>query len=132
MALVRLYKIKKQYLAGRAVEIVTPSAHRPGPQCVHFGVCGGCRWQNLSYDAQLRYKRRRVADVFERISGIPDVEVLPVLGCADPYHYRNKMDYTFSNGQWLTPEEFAVPSRLRRSSRSASISRSDSTKSRAE
>ncbi len=105
----RISRVKKSYVEGKAVEILRPSPHRVPPRCVHFGVCGGCRWQNLSYDAQLAFKRRRVADVFQRISGIPDAEVLPVLGCADPYHYRNKMDYTFSNGQWLTPEEFARP-----------------------
>jgi 23S rRNA (uracil1939-C5)-methyltransferase len=106
-AVVRLFKIKKQYLAGRAVSIESPSPYRTPPECSHFGVCGGCRWQSLSYDAQLDFKRRRVVDVFQRISGIPDIEVLPVIGCPDPYRYRNKMEYTFSNERWLTPEEFA-------------------------
>lgn len=106
-ALVRLYKIKKQYLAGRAVAIETPSPFRVAPECPHFGVCGGCRWQSLSYGAQLDFKRRRVVDVFQRISGIPDIDVLPVIGCPEPYRYRNKMDYTFSNDRWLTPGEFA-------------------------
>ncbi len=107
VALVRLFKIKKQYLAGKAVQILTPSPLRTEPKCVHFGVCGGCRWQNLSYEDQLSFKRRRVADVFERISGIDGIDVRPVIGCPDPYHYRNKMDYTFSNDRWLTQEEFA-------------------------
>ena len=106
-ALVRLFKIKKQYLAGRAVAIESPSPDRVNPECVHFGVCGGCRWQSLSYEAQLTHKRRRVAEVFERLSGIAGVEVLPPIGCAQPYRYRNKMEYTFSNDRWLTGEEFA-------------------------
>lgn len=109
-AVVRLFKIKKQYLAGRAVEILSPSPMRTTPACAHFGVCGGCRWQNLSYAAQLDFKRRRVVDVFQRISGIPDIEVLPPIGCPDPYHYRNKMEFTFSNDRWLTPEEYALAS----------------------
>jgi 23S rRNA (uracil1939-C5)-methyltransferase len=107
VALVRLFRIKKQYLAGKAVKIESPSELRTEPRCAHFGVCGGCRWQSLSYGAQLEFKRRRVSDVFERIGGLEGVEVRPVLGCPDHYHYRNKMEYTFSNERWLTPEEFA-------------------------
>ena len=107
VARVKLFKIKKHYLAGRAVEILEPSRLRTEPRCAHFGTCGGCRWQNLSYDAQLEFKRRRVTDAFERISGISGIEVRPVRACAGVYHYRNKMEYTFSNERWLTPEEFA-------------------------
>ncbi|HLF14283.1 MAG TPA: 23S rRNA (uracil(1939)-C(5))-methyltransferase RlmD [Bacteroidota bacterium] len=109
VAVVRLSRIKKQYLAGRAVRILSPSGLRTEPACAHFGVCGGCQWQSLSYDAQLTFKRQRVTDVFQRISGIGGIDVRPVLGCPDPYHYRNKMEYTFSNDRWLTPEEFAQP-----------------------
>jgi 23S rRNA (uracil1939-C5)-methyltransferase len=106
-ARVRLFKIKKQFLAGRAVEILEPSPLRTEPRCAHFGVCGGCRWQNLSYESQLEFKRRRVKDAFTHIGGFPDVDVRPVKPCAELYHYRNKMEYTFSNERWLTPEEFA-------------------------
>jgi len=106
-AAVRLFKIKKQFLAGRAVEVLTPSPLRTTPRCAHFGTCGGCRWQSLDYAAQLEFKRRRVRDAFEHIAGIPGVEVLPVKPCAGLYHYRNKMEYTFSNQRWLTPEEFS-------------------------
>ncbi len=107
-ASVRLYKIKKQFLAGRAVEILKPSPLRTPPRCAHFGTCGGCRWQDLDYEAQLEFKRRRVGDAFRHIAGMPGVEVQPVEPCADLYHYRNKMEYTFSNERWLTPEEFAA------------------------
>ncbi len=107
VAEVRLSKVKKQYLEGKAVRIVTASPHRTEPKCAHFGTCGGCRWQNLAYQDQLLFKRRRVADVFQRISGIDTIDVRPVLGCPDAYHYRNKMDYTFSNEKWLTADEFA-------------------------
>jgi len=106
-ASVKLFKIKKQFLVGRAVDILEPSPLRTEPRCTHFGTCGGCRWQTLSYEAQLDFKRRRVKDAFVHIGGFPDVEVRPVKPCADVYHYRNKMEYTFSNDRWLTPEEFA-------------------------
>jgi len=106
-ALVRLFKIKKQFLAGRAVEILRPSPLRTTPRCSHFGTCGGCRWQNLSYDAQLEFKRRRVADAFGHIAGLGGIEVRPVKPCADTFDYRNKMEFTFSNERWLTPEEFS-------------------------
>jgi 23S rRNA (uracil1939-C5)-methyltransferase len=101
----RITKLKKNFADARAVEILTPSPLRVTPKCKHFGVCGGCSWQNLSYEAQLHFKRRLVVDAFERIGGVADPAVHPVLGCEDPYFYRNKMEFTFSNYRWLTDEE---------------------------
>jgi 23S rRNA (uracil1939-C5)-methyltransferase len=101
----RVWKVQKKYAEARALEILTPSPLRTEPKCKHFGVCGGCKWQNLSYDAQLRFKHQRVMDSFVRIGCFEKPNVLPVLGCDEPYFYRNKMEFTFSNYRWLTDEE---------------------------
>jgi len=102
---VRIWKLKKNYAEARAIEILTPSALRTNPRCKHFGVCGGCRWQNLSYESQLTFKHQNVVDAFSHIGGFSNVEVLPTLGCDDRYFYRNKMEYTFARDRWLTAEE---------------------------
>jgi 23S rRNA (uracil1939-C5)-methyltransferase len=70
-------------------EVVRASPDRVAPRCAHFGDCGGCRLQAMDYEAQLRYKERWVAELFE-------VEPLPIIGCEEPWHYRNKMEYSFS------------------------------------
>ena len=101
----RVWKVKKNFADARAVEVLTPSPFRATPKCKHFGVCGGCKWQDLAYEAQLRFKHKLVVDAFERIGGFVDPVVHPVLGCEDPYFYRNKMEFTFSNYRWLTDEE---------------------------
>lgn len=101
----RIWKLKKNYAEARAVEILKPSELRVSPRCKHFGVCGGCRWQDLAYDAQLTFKRKNVIDAFERLGGFKDPDVRSVIGCEDPYFYRNKMEFTFSNFRWLTEEE---------------------------
>jgi 23S rRNA (uracil1939-C5)-methyltransferase len=101
----RIWKLKKQYAEARALEILTPSPLRIEPRCAHFGVCGGCTWQNLSYDAQLRFKHQRVVDVFKHVGGFENPDVQPVIGCDPPYFYRNKMEFTFSNYRWLTEAE---------------------------
>lgn len=101
----RIWKLQKNYAEARALEIVTPSAMRTEPRCRHFGVCGGCAWQDLSYDAQLTFKSRHVADAFRKIGGFEAPEVLPVIGCDDPFFYRNKMEFTFSRYRWLEAEE---------------------------
>ena len=101
----RFWKLKKNYAEARAMEILTPSPSRVDAKCRHFGVCGGCRWQNLSYEAQLKFKYRNVVDAFQRIGGFDRVEVAPVLGCDEQFLYRNKMEFTFSRNRWLTTEE---------------------------
>ena len=101
----RVWKIQKKFAEARALEIIKPSSVRIEAKCRHFGVCGGCQWQNLSYEAQLGFKHRLVADAFERIGGFEKPDVLPVVGCEEPYYYRNKMEFTFSQRRWLTEEE---------------------------
>ncbi len=101
----RIRKLGKNFADARAVELLTPSPLRVAPRCKHFGVCGGCSRQDLLYDAQLQFKRQLVVDAFERIGGLKDPVVHAVLGCEDPYFYRNKMEFTFSNYRWLTDDE---------------------------
>ncbi len=100
-----VWKVKKNYAEARTIEIVKPSPLRTYPDCKHFGVCGGCRWQNLSYEAQLRFKQQRVIDAFMHIGGFGNPDVASVIGCQSPYYYRNKMEFTFSNRRWLSESE---------------------------
>ncbi|MBP5314725.1 MAG: 23S rRNA (uracil(1939)-C(5))-methyltransferase RlmD [Muribaculaceae bacterium] len=102
---VKILKSKKSYSEGRIERLVKPSEIREEPRCGHFTICGGCRWQHLPYEFQLRCKRQQVVDAMERIAKIPIPEVRPILGSADIWAYRNKMEYTFSNKRWLTWEQ---------------------------
>lgn len=104
---IRVTKKRKSYAEGRIERIVAPGAERVEPRCSHFGVCGGCRWQHLPYEVQLRCKQRQVTDALERIAKVELPEVSPIKGSADIWAYRNKMEYTFSNRRWLTPEQMA-------------------------
>ncbi len=106
----KVFKVKKNYAEARAIRIERPSPLRTDPRCKHFGVCGGCKWQNADYDAQLRFKQQRVIDAFERIGGFSDFKVLPILGSEEIYFYRNKMEFSFSDQQWLIekPENRSV------------------------
>ena len=101
----RVKKAKSKYYEADAVEILTPSPFRVEPECEHFGVCGGCKWQNMSYEKQLEFKQDEVVNNIKRIGGIEDFESIPILGGNEPYYYRNKMEFSFSNARWLTSEE---------------------------
>ena len=106
-ATVRLTRKKHSYAEGRIEALEEPSPLRVEPRCAHFGTCGGCRWQHLPYDFQLRCKRQQVVDCLDRIAKVPHPEVLPALGSEAIWDYRNKMEYTFSDKLWLTPEQMA-------------------------
>jgi 23S rRNA (uracil1939-C5)-methyltransferase len=110
----KVWRVRKKYAEARAVEIITPSPMRVEPPCKHFGVCGGCRWQNFSYEAQLKEKQTIVFNAFKHIGGFEAPEVRPTIGCENPYWYRNKMEYTFSNSRWLTDEEMQLSEELKR------------------
>lgn len=101
---VRLTKIKKNFCEASAFEVVVPSPLRTEPRCRYFGVCGGCKWQNVRYDAQLDFKRQHVIDALERIGGFRGIEVRPTIGSVDAYFYRNKMEFSFGE-QWLSREQ---------------------------
>lgn len=97
----RIVRVKRQFAEAVVLSVESPSPLRTEPRCEHFGVCGGCKWQNVSYAAQLRYKRQHVVDAFERIGnlhGIPTEETLP---SPSEYFYRNKMEFSFGTKEWL-------------------------------
>ncbi len=105
VAKVKITGKEKRFLVGYAEEILTPSENRIEPVCQHFGTCGGCKWQSLSYEAQLEQKASHVRSNLEKISGMDLPELEPILGSDETYFYRNKLEFTFSNNRWLTREE---------------------------
>ncbi|WP_202183043.1 23S rRNA (uracil(1939)-C(5))-methyltransferase RlmD [Chitinophaga solisilvae] len=102
---VRLSKNKKDWAEGKAIHIHSYSDKRITPFCQHFGVCGGCKWQMMPYSLQLEYKQQQVADHLQRIGRLQLPEMSPILGSAHTQHYRNKLEFTFSNKAYLTNEE---------------------------
>lgn len=102
---VKLTKKKKSYAEGSIVSLKKPSEIRVKPRCEHFTVCGGCRWQHLPYDFQIKCKQQQVYDALTRIAHVPFPEISPILGSKEIWEYRNKMEYTFSNRCWLTFEQ---------------------------
>ena len=96
---------KKDWGEGKATHIHEYSAERTIPFCQHFGVCGGCKWQMLPYQKQLEYKQQEVAQNLKRIGKTALPEIMPIVGGVDTIHYRNKLEFTFSNKRYLTSEE---------------------------
>lgn len=99
---IQIVKKRKSYLEGRITKFHSYSDKRVEPKCSHFGLCGGCKWQHLSYEDQIQNKQQQVIDSFERIAKVPVKEYLPIIGSDKQYYYRNKLEYTFSNRRWLT------------------------------
>lgn len=100
-----VYKNKKAYAHARYHTVKVFSDLRQPAFCQHFEYCGGCRWQHLSYSQQLKYKQQIVVDALERIGKAAIGAVHPIIGADPNRHYRNKMEFSFSNKRWLTPEE---------------------------
>ena len=96
---------KNHYAEAVAVKYHEKSPLRTEPFCSHFGVCGGCKWQCLSYEEQLKYKQKQVFDNLTRIGKVELPEFRPILGSEKTRFYRNKLEFTFSNKRWLTEEE---------------------------
>lgn len=109
---VRIVSKKQRFYEGRAVKFHKFSEKRTTPVCQHFGVCGGCRWQNMEYTEQLYYKQKQVLDAFTRIGHLEHPPILPILPSPEVYHYRNKLEYTFSAFRWLTAEEIGDQSEV--------------------
>lgn len=103
----QLYRKKHNYAEGRVIRIKEYSDKRTEPFCQHFGVCGGCKWQNLPYSEQLHYKHKQVNDNLTRIGKVELPEITPILGAPKTEFYRNKLEFTFSNKRWLTEKEVA-------------------------
>jgi 23S rRNA (uracil1939-C5)-methyltransferase len=101
----RLTKIKSSFLEGTVTEIAEYAPDRVDPFCIHFGLCGGCSWQHIRYETQLRYKQKQVVDNLERIGGLTLPEVSPIFPSERTRFYRNKLDFTFSAQRWLSWDE---------------------------
>jgi 23S rRNA (uracil1939-C5)-methyltransferase len=104
----KVTKLKKSYGEAKTVELIKPSEERIEARCKHFGVCGGCKQQDLNYSSQIKYKHEQVKDIFERMGGFSDFEMLPIIGCKKDFHYRNKMDFSFTPQRWLTDEDLKI------------------------
>jgi 23S rRNA (uracil1939-C5)-methyltransferase len=98
---VRLVKKKKNFAEAVIETLHTGSEFRTDPFCQHFGTCGGCKWQHMQYDAQLKFKHKNVEAALQRLAKIDTSSMEPILGSAENTYYRNKLEYTFSNKRWL-------------------------------
>ena len=93
-------EVKKSFARAKLLRVVTPSPERVAPECKYFGACGGCQYQHIDYAAQLRFKHKQIADLFERVGKISPERVAPVLPCPSPYGYRNRI---MIRSQWNGP-----------------------------
>lgn len=103
----RVGKVRKSYAEAKTLEVINSSEHRIEPKCMHFGSCGGCKWQNLNYKQQTAWKRQHVVDAFLRIGHLENVNVLETISCEEPFFYRNKMEFSFGDTRWITDAEIA-------------------------
>jgi len=103
--LARITKKRASFLEARMLKIIEESPLAVDVRCEHFKDCGGCTFQNLDYTEQLAAKEIQVKDTFQRIGGFKEVTIEPILGCEEIFHYRNKMEFTFSNRRWVTDDE---------------------------
>ena len=92
---VETYKKRSGYFEANLIEILEPSPNRIEPQCEHFGVCGGCKWQNMSYETQLHFKQKEVLHNLKNFSGMTLPEIDDIMAAPQPYFYRNKMGTLF-------------------------------------
>ncbi len=100
-----LRKIKKNYAEAKTEDIISPSQDRIKPQCKFFGVCGGCKQQDLDYPVQVKYKQHQVEEIFNQLGGFEHYEVEEIIPSENNFFYRNKMEFSFANKRWLTKEE---------------------------
>ena len=102
---ITVFKRRKKFWEAKIEKIIKKSRYRIKPKCTHFGTCGGCKWQNMHYEAQLEFKQNQVLDNFSKIGGVTIEKFNDILGSDKIYNYRNKMEFTFSNKRWLKEEE---------------------------
>jgi len=95
-------EVKKSFARAKLLRVIVPSPERVQPLCRYFGGCGGCQYQHIAYEAQLRIKHKQIADLFERIGKIPHETIAPVIPCPQPYGYRNRV---MIRSQWNKPEQ---------------------------
>lgn len=101
----QITKKKHSFMEARVIAYKSYAPQRCQPVCKHYGTCGGCKWQILPYSEQLRYKQQQVVDNLTRIGKVQLPEIRPIMGSEKVYHYRNKLEFTFADHQWLTTEE---------------------------
>ena len=99
---VQVTRKRSSFLEGRVVRFHHQSDMRTKPACNHYGLCGGCKWQHISYDHQTKFKEQQVIDHFQRIGKVPVDEFLPIIASEKQYFYRNKLEFTFTDRRWLT------------------------------
>ena len=97
---VAITEVHKSFARAKLLRVLTPAPERVTPECRYFGACGGCQYQHMDYAAQLRMKQKQIADLFERVGKIPPAVVAPVIGCPQPYGYRNRI---MIRSQWNGP-----------------------------
>lgn len=102
---VMITRKKNNYAEGYITAIKKTSENRINHKCEHFGNCGGCKWQNMSYETQLSFKQKTVSDALTRIGHLDISTLKPILGNKESYFYRNKLEFSFSDKKWLTSEE---------------------------
>ncbi len=100
-----LTKIKKNYAEAKVVEILVPSPYRVQPKCKYFGICGGCKQQDFSYEKQIEYKQLQVNEIFQKMGGLSDYICHAIVPSKNIFFYRNKMEFSFADKRWLTEEE---------------------------
>lgn len=103
----QITKVKKSYAEARIKEFIIKSPQRVQPKCKYFGICGGCKQQDLEYQTQIKYKEEQVKDIFERMGGFTNLNLLPIIPSEKIFFYRNKMEFSFANKRWLTENEIS-------------------------
>ncbi len=102
---IQITKKKHNYMEGRVLRFLHYSPNRCQPVCIHYGECGGCKWQILPYEEQIKYKQKQIEDNLRRIGKIQLPTISPILGSKHIYAYRNKLEFTFSNQRWVSWEK---------------------------
>jgi 23S rRNA (uracil1939-C5)-methyltransferase len=102
---VEITEVKKNFARAKLLRVETPSPERVAPECRYFGACGGCQYQHIGYAAQLRFKHKQIADLFERVGKISADKIAPVIPCPQPYGYRNRI---MIRSQWNGPAKKLV------------------------
>ena len=99
---VTVTEVKKNFARAKLERVLKPSPERAEPACRYFGACGGCQYQHVAYETQLRIKHKQISDLFQRIGGFSESAIAPVVPCPQPYGYRNRI---MIRSQWNKPEQ---------------------------
>ena len=100
---IKTYRKKKNYFLGNIINYRAYSKHRVEPKCAHFGLCGGCKLQNVSYDFQTKLKENKIKHSLNKL--FQNINIEPILKCKDQFNYRNKLEFSFTDNKWLTSDE---------------------------